>query len=368
MERSLIVHKLGNLQTLAITSLLLLAACTSTPPSVDHNVTTPGTTAASSAATGSSAPQPVDILAQTALRTLIAQQDRLYRVAAPLLTANAALCTNNARNLLGFTAKNKYSYSNELVSAAESIGLDNRLRISQVLPGSGAALNGVQTGDIIVAIAGQVAPQGPDAERQTAKLLTPLVQQQAPIKLTLMHDRTTKNVTVPLTLACAFSIELGNADNVNSYADGRRILITRGMLGFVKSDEELAYLIAKEIAHNSLDHPTKQRMVTTTSGVIDNLLRISPNPIGIAGTAGIRPYPQDLDAAADTLSLYMLARAGYNLDGEPAFWQRLATQYPASILNGYTALHPSTDYRLAMIGKVTQIIKAKQAAGAPLIP
>jgi len=183
-----------------------------------------------------------------------------------------------------------------------------------------------------------------------------------------VRNKTTQTVTVPLTLACAFSIELGNSDNVNTYADGRRVLITRGMLRFAQSDEELAYLIAKEMAHNSLGHAIRQRMVATTAGVIDNLLRTQPDATAIAGTAGIRPFPQDLDAAADSLSLYMLVRAGYSIDNVPAFWQRLATQYPASVPNGHTAIHPATSYRLAMIGKVTQIVKAKQAAGKPLAP
>ncbi|MGC8073623.1 peptidoglycan-binding protein, partial [Salmonella enterica] len=47
--------------------------------------------------------------------------------------------------------------------------------------------------------------------------------------------------------------------------------------------------------------------------VIDNLLLPHPDPTTTAGTAGIRVYPQDLDAAADTLSLYLLARAGYDV-------------------------------------------------------
>jgi predicted Zn-dependent protease len=173
---------------------------------------------------------------------------------------------------------------------------------------------------------------------------------------------------VPLTLACAFSIELGNADNVNTYADGRRVLITRGMLNFAQSDEELAYLIAKDMAHNSLGHAIRQRMVATTGSVIDNLMRVQPDPTTTAGSGGIRPYPQDLDAAADNLALYMLVRAGYSIDAYVSFWQRLATRYPASVPNAYTALHPATAYRLSMIDKSLQTLNAKQAAGKPLLP
>src|SRR5690606_10805463 len=55
---------------------------------------------------------------QNTLQQLVSQQDRLYRVAAPLMVHNAELCKDNARNLLGFTAKNRYSYSAELTGAA----------------------------------------------------------------------------------------------------------------------------------------------------------------------------------------------------------------------------------------------------------
>lgn len=310
----------------------------------------------------------LDTSEQTALRKLTAQQDRLYRVAAPLLTNNTQLCKSNARNLLGFTAKNRYSYSAEFAHAAQAIGFDNRLQVTGVLPGSGAAHAGVQRGDILLAVIDQPLKQGPDAERQAANVLGPLITNRTPIKLTILRNNTERNLIVPLTLACAFSIEFGNTDNVNTYADGRRILITRGMLNFTQSDEELAYLIAKDMAHNTLGHIRRQRMATTVSSIIDNLMRTQADLNAIADTDGIRPYPQDLDAAADKLALYMLVRAAYHIDGYAQFWQRLATQYPATVPNSYTALHPDIAYRLIMIDKSTQEIKAKQTAGKPLIP
>lgn len=313
-------------------------------------------------------PKPVDTPQQAALRKLAAQQDMLYRVAAPLLTNNAPLCKGNARNLLGFTAKNKYSYSIEYADAAQSMGYDDRLQVTGVLPGSGADQAGVQRGDILLKVADKNLQTGVNAERQAANVLGPLVNGRAPIKLTILRQQVQQNLVVPMTLACAFSIELGNSDNVNTYSDGRRVLITRGMLGFVQSDEELAYLIAKEMAHNSLGHAIRQRMVATSGSVIDNLMRAEPDMTMAAGNGGIRPYPQELDAAADNLALYMLVRAGYNVDAYAAFWQRLATQYPATVPNGYTSLHPGIAYRLTMIDKSLQAIKMKQTTGKPLLP
>lgn len=333
--------------------VLLLTACVTPPPSQP---------------TPSVAPR-VGAAEQATLRSLVAQQDRLYRVAAPLLVKNPDLCKGNARNLLGFTAKNKYSYSADLADAAQMLfGLGERLQVMGVLAGSGAARVGVRRGDMLIAVEETPMPEGANAERQAATILAPLAGSRPSVKLTVLRDGANAALNVPLTRACAYSIELGNADNVNAYDDGRRVMITRGMMNFARSDEELAYVLAKEMAHNSLGHAAKQNMSSTIGAIIDNLIRVHPDMTALAGTSGIRPIPQELDAAADALSLYMLARAGYNVDHAVRFWERLATQYPPTVLNGYTAIHPSTAYRLSVMTKIVTDVKAKQAGKRPLFP
>jgi membrane-associated protease RseP (regulator of RpoE activity) len=341
------------LRVVVLPMALVLAACV-TPPSPQPVLPT--------------APQ-VSAEEQATLRSLVAQQDRLYRVAAPLLVNNPDLCKGNARNLLGFTAKNKYSYSAELAEAAQMLfGLGERLQVMGVLSGSGAARAGVRRGDTLVAVEETPMPAGPNAERQAATILAPLVGSLPSIKLTVLRDGANAALNVPLTRACAYSIELGNADNVNAYDDGRRVMITRGMMNFARADEELAYVLAKEMAHNSLGHAAKQNMTGTIGDIIDNLIRIHPNMTTLAGTSGIRPIPQELDAAADALSIYMLARAGYNVDRVVRFWERLANQYPSTVLNSYTAIHPSTAFRLSVMAKIVGDVKAKQTSKRPLFP
>ena len=334
-------------------ALLLLSACATQGPAQKAPETAPQVSSAE----------------QSALRSLIAQQDRLYRVAAPLLVNNPELCKGNARKLLGFTAKNRYSYSAEFTSAAEqSLGLGDQLKIMGVLAGSGAAHAGVRHGDTLLAIEDKSMPHGENAERQAAAILGPLLVGRSSVKLTLERDAKKTTLNVPLTSACAFVVELGNADNVNAYADGRRVLVTRGMLDFAHSDEELAYVLGKEMAHNALIHASKQHMNATVGGIIDNLIRVHPDLSMMSGTSGVKATPQELDAAADTLGLYMVARAGYGIDNATPFWQRLSSQYPTTVLNGYTAIHPATSYRLAAISKSVAEIKAKQADGKPLLP
>lgn len=303
------------------------------------------------------------------LQALVAHQDRLYRVAAPLLVNNGELCKNNARNLLGFTAKTRYSYSSEYIDAAQkALGLGERLQVMGVLTGSGAALAGLKRGDTLLAVEDKLMPEGENAERDAATVLVPLVTGRTSVKLTIQRNGNSMALNVPLTHACAFGIELGNTDNVVAYADGYRVLVSRGMMNAARTDEELAYVVAKEMAHNMLAHAARRKTSATIGGIIDNLVRARPDMSTMVGMAGVKPMPQELDATADKLSLYLLARAGYDISQAVSFWQRIATQYPATVLTGYTALHPGTAYRVSTMEKTIKEIKAKQASKRPLRP
>jgi hypothetical protein len=242
------------------------------------------------------------------------------------------------------------------------------MQVTGVLAGSGAARAGLKRGDILVAAEGKQMPTGANAPNLAGSVLGPLVSTHSTIDITIGRGGTTRNIPVPVTRACGFGIELGNADNINAYADGSRILITRGMMNFVQTNEELAYVMAKTIAHNMLGHAATMRQTQTLDSMIDNLVAVKPDTSLLIGTGGIKPMPDHLDAAADNLAVYLLARAGYNIDGVDDFWKRLAAAHPASVLNGYVNNHPATATRLAVIQKAVADVKAKQSAKKPLVP
>jgi hypothetical protein len=304
-----------------------------------------------------------------ALTRMAALQDRLYHVAAPLLINNADLCKTQARNLLGFTAKNRYSYPGDYNEAAHvAFGMSERLQVTGVLAGSGAAQAGLRRGDRLISAGAKPLPSGPNASTLAGAVFGPLVAAHASLPMAIERDGNSKQLTIPVTRACGFGIELGNADNVNSYADGTRVMVTRGMINFTRGDDELAYLLAKGMAHNILGHAASQRNASTIGSIVDNLVTVKPDTSMLIGSGGIKAMPQDLDAAADRLAVYLLARAGYNIDGAAPFWKRLAANYPATVLNGYVANHPATTFRVAAIEKTVAEVKAKQAAKKPLVP
>lgn len=300
-----------------------------------------------------------------AFQDLVGMQDRLYRVAAPLLLNNLNLCQRRAF-LLGFTAKNKYSYSGEFVESAQHVlGLGDQLQIMGVMPGSGAAGAGIRNGDKLVAIGDIPLPQGQSAETQARAVLVSLLSEKTSIDLTINRGGQDIALKVPLTHVCAFSMELGNTDSVNALADGHRILLTRGMMRALKSDDELANVIAVEMARNALGHPTKLHTNAALAEDIDNLLRVHPSEDKLVA---LKAPGEEFDLAADKRGLYMLARANYPIENFGKFWQGLTPQNAQAEAVSYFALHPMTQRRLAAIGRVTSEIKGKQSAHKPIQP
>jgi len=301
-------------------------------------------------------------------RDMYAQQSRLYRVAGSLLVANPSLCRHSARNLLGFTAKNKYSYSSEYIDAAhEVLGLDDQLQVMHVMTGSGAASAGIQSGDRLVAVNGIPLPQGANAEHQAGAVLGPEISEHTSISLTVNRAGADMTVKVPLTHACAFLVLNGNTDQVNSYADGIRVMVTKGMMNATQTDEELAYVLSNEMAHNVLGHPNKSHMHDATAQVIDNYARVHPEPSS-ANDAQIKSSTADYEVAADRLGLYMAARAGYAVANANAFWSRIAATNPPTDAGSYTSTHAINAARLSAITRVASEIKTKQATKKALTP
>jgi hypothetical protein len=307
--------------------------------------------------------------AADALTKIADMQARLYKAAAPLLIQNAELCKGQARNLLGFTAKNRWSYPGEYSEAAHvAFGMGERLQVTDVLAGSGAARAGLQTGDILVAAGGKPLATGQHALSEAGAVFGKIVASQASLPMTVERHGKERQLTIPVTHACAFQIDVGNADNVNAYADGSRVLVTRGMIEFTRDDDELALVLAVTMAHDLLGHAAQQRNQATIASIIDNLKSITPDTSLLIGSGGIKAMPAEMDAAAARLGVYLATRAGYDVDDAAAFWKRLAERVPPSVLNGYDANHPALAARIAATEKALAEVKAKRAAKKPLLP
>ena len=159
----------------------------------------------------------------------------------------------------------------------------------------------------------------------------------ATIRLTLKAGTTQRETEVEVEPGCASRFQIVPGGRIDAQADGTYVQITGAMATFVGTDDQaLAVVVAHELAHNILHH------------------RVSHTP------------SREAEYAADRLGVWLVARAGYDLDAVVPFWMRLGKATGLGIFADGT--HPSWKKRLARAAVAVAEAKAQRAAGSALIP
>ncbi|HEV8661970.1 MAG TPA: M48 family metallopeptidase [Candidatus Methylomirabilis sp.] len=309
---------------------------------------------------------------EMALSAFLEREDRLARVSVPLLTGAAELCGENIRPLYGFELHEKTLYGKLLGKdfeevAARQLGVGDRVAVRTVHPDFPAA-GDLRVGDQVLAINDRLLKGKTTAEAM--KIVDePGLPAEQPLRLQIEREGEVRDLTVPGVPGCTFSVHLVNADDVNAFADGKRVILTTGMVRFARTDGELALVVGHEIAHNALGHISKQRVNRVPGMLLDVL---------IAGTTGIytgmfselagRAFSKGFEAEADYAGLYIAARAGHDIGDAADFWRRMAAEHPGSIKKNFLASHPSAPERFVAIESTVREIEEKRQRGEPLLP
>jgi membrane-associated protease RseP (regulator of RpoE activity) len=216
---------------------------------------------------GSPAPAPV----ATAVSTLPGREadGRVEHIAFRLATAGRDRCPALEPDL-GLVLQHLSQF--ELADRAGMIAglsLDRGPGVIAVVLGGPAALAGIRPGDVLLRIDGHAIPPETalaapfDAARAHARAHTVrdllAHTKTTPFAISLLRHATATTVTVTPRLACPSYVHLARSDQRNAYADGRHVFTTTGLLSTVRNDNELAFIIAHEMAHNILHHAVVMR-------------------------------------------------------------------------------------------------------------
>ncbi len=174
---------------------------------------------------------------------------------------------------------------------------------------------------------------------------------------------------------CDYKIVITKDGPVNAFADGQRVIITPAMVDATENNDELAFILAHEYAHNIMNHVAATRQNVGLGALLgiaaDQLLGSqglqTGGQLGKLGAqvAQLR-YSQGFEQEADYVGLYILARTPYKLENAPDYWRRASVKNKEAI---YTAVtHPTNPERFVQMQKTIDEIQEKQAAGEPLIP
>lgn len=324
-----------------------------------------------------------DAAAEEARREMVyvlkARARELHRVEAiafRIEVANQDLCADR-RPRLGMSWDTADGFSTKSREAAiEAFQLGEGLTVTDIVAGGPAAGAGIQPGDVIVSLNGEAPPVGKAAAEKFAKRAAEVLNQST-LPVTFVVSRAGQEKVIALTpvLACAYAVAVEDSPDINAFADGTSIHINRPMLRLAATDEELALVIAHELAHNGQHHIQAQAHNARILGVPGLLIDLAAAANGVdthgaftkAGVNYGRAHAAPaFEAEADYVGMYYMARAGYATDGVEEFWRKMAVEAPEAIF--IKSDHPPTPDRFLGIAAAAKEIEGKRAAGAPLIP
>ncbi len=189
---------------------------------------------------------------------------------------------------------------------------------------------------------------------------------------------------------CAFDVVFkNNTAEANAYVDTQgRIVITAGLLQYMESADELAFVLAHEMSHhmaNHLEENIKNAQALAAFGALlfgglyeastsssksgqDN--KKNAERVGAAlGAASAQTYRQEQELEADYIGLYAVGLASYDLSAAAIFMDKLSAFNQNSDQEaGFFDSHPSSPEREARLIKIEEEILTKRRTGADLLP
>jgi predicted Zn-dependent protease len=157
-----------------------------------------------------------------------------------------------------------------------------------------------------------------------------------------------------------------DTDTVNAFATpGGNVFITRGLYARLRSEAELAGVLAHEISHVLRKHHLAAMQKNARTGLAADALSLALANRGNSEarnkliSAGTELYARGLDKSdeleADRLGVVIAARAGYDAYGLPAVLQTLEAINPAdSSLALMFKTHPAPAERLDALAQTMQ--------------
>ena len=242
----------------------------------------------------------------------------------------------------------------------ETFGMaDGHMAVLAVAKDGPAARAGLLADDILLAVDGAAlslphTPPSPSTLRRDAALdQIDRALSDGGVVFTVSRKTGRQSFTVQAVQGCASRVEIVPGNGMNAGADGRTISIDGRLVNFVEDDDELAAIIAHEMAHNIRNH----RPLLDSLGVRGGLLSVfGKNPARIRCT----------EEEADYVGTYLMARAGFDPAAATRFWERFGKRGLPACLGDPT--HPRPQDRRSRIAAAINEISALKTSNQPLVP
>jgi predicted Zn-dependent protease len=144
---------------------------------------------------------------------------------------------------------------------------------------------------------------------------------------------------------------------------GGKVVVYTGILTAARNDDQLATVISHEIAHALARHgaermssATVQQGIQTLGNVVlavgaPSYQNVFNQAYGIGSQVGVMlPYGRMQESEADEIGIYLMHKAGYNMQEALKFWENMSEGKTDT--NEFLSTHPSSSTRIEDIKKV----------------
>jgi Zn-dependent protease with chaperone function len=266
--------------------------------------------------------------ADDSLSPLRQQDERLLRIAEPIMASNVPLCDRTMPDLgVALQSTDQYPNDSRPPFAAP-------VAFAAVLPGSAAARAGIARDDGLVAIDGQAIARRADLKDSPLRdsALAMLAEHPAgtPLTVGIVHAGERRDVTLAFQQECRAQAEILSGNGTIARSDGRVIQISYGLAARA-TDDQLAAIFAHELAHSILHHRDRLSAADVKKGLLGEFGRN-------------RRLNREAEVEADLLSVHLLANAGVDPRAAPSLWRsKLGRSLSGGIF--HDRKHPSAEAR-----------------------
>ena len=300
--------------------------------------------------------------------------DRLVRVnklAIPILKANNDICRPVAGHRIGVTILTKRVLPPNLRQAAEKeFGIGSR-PVIYIVPGTPAANSALRNGDRLYSINDTNIGDNLWSRDTAHNTLKNALRSGEDVTLRVMRRGSHNQIVSVLKPEpmCQSFVYLIQDPMPNAFVDGKDIYVNTGLLKEAENDLEVQVVLAHELAHNAMSHVAKSGGIGLVGSVLEALIFDEDDDAnGVISDLAVQSFSPGFEREADYVGIYMLARAGLDTESVPAFWRRLAVEYPEENQRTLLSTHPIHTERFVSMEKAHQEILDKKRDGSPLIP
>jgi hypothetical protein len=274
-------------------------------------------------------------------------EDRLWHIVFPLAVAAADTCVFKREETYGFFLNDETRRQDGEGRAAADIV------VRFVHPQLPAGKAGMAIGDAILTINGDplAASRAETVSDEIQRLTRARIQ---PLTLGLRRGASERLVSLWSVPSCRMNVKLVANPVVNAFSDGSNIYVTTGLLEFVRSPDQLAWVVAHEVGHHALEHAETAKLQMMLNRFLGSTV----------GEQTPRVEQIELERQADLYAVDLMTRAGFNLrEGRRLVGWLQVLQGPPSETN-LGRSHPTNEERLQALDAIIRRLQENKAGSS----